>query len=94
MPRFLIEVGHENAPDAVACSKVIQIFQQTGSHWVTHADWGCRDGNHKAWLVLEAESKEEARLVVPAQFRSEARITRLAKFTTEEIDSFLKRHGH
>ena len=93
MPRFLIEVAHDNAPDAVACSKVIQIFQQTGSHWVTHADWGCKDGNHKAWLVLEADSKDEARLVVPVQFRNDARITRLAKFTTEEIDSFLKRHG-
>lgn len=93
MPRFLIEVAHDNAPDAVACSKVIQIFQQTGSHWVTHADWGCRDGNHKAWLVLEGETKEEVRLVVPAQFRAEARITRLAKFTTDQINSFLKQHG-
>ena len=94
MPRFLIEVAHDNAPDAVACSKVIQIFQQTGSHWVTHADWGCRDGNHKAWLILEAESKDEARLVVPAQFRGDARITRLTKFTIDQIDSFLNQQGH
>ena len=61
---------------------------------MTHADWGCKDGNHKAWLVLEADSKDEARFVVPAQFRNEARITRLAKFTIEEIDSFLKRYGY
>jgi hypothetical protein len=92
MPRFLIEVAHDNAPDAVACSRVIQIFQQTGSHWVTHADWGCKDGNHKAWLVLDAEDKDEARMVVPAQFRADARITRLTKFTTDQIDSFLKQH--
>jgi hypothetical protein len=94
MARFLIEVAHDNAPDAVACSQVIQIFQRTGSHWVTHADWGCKDGNHRAWLVLEADTKDEARFAVPVQFREEARITRLTKFTTEDIDNFLAKHGH
>ncbi len=89
----MIEVPHDNAPEPVACSKVVQIFQQTGSHWVTHADWGCRDGNHKAWLVLEADSKDDARFVVPVQFRDDARITQLTKFSVDEIDNYLRRHG-
>ena len=93
MARFLIEVAHDYAPDAVACSKVIQVFQHTGSHWVTHADWGCRDGNHKAWLVLEADSKDEAMHVVPVQFQADARITRLHKFTIEVIENFLNKHA-
>lgn len=89
MARFLIEVPHE--ADSVACSKVVQIFLKTGSHWVTHADWGCRDGDHRALLFLESENKDEARQVVPVQFRDHARITRLNKFTLEQIEAFLNR---
>jgi hypothetical protein len=90
MARFLIEVPHD--ADSVACAHVVQIFLKTGSHWVMRADWGCRDGDHKAWLILEGDSKDEARLVVPPQFRGEAKITELNKFTIEEIDTFLNRY--
>ena len=38
MARFLIEVQHEN--DVVACLRVVEIFLKTGSHYVTHMDWG------------------------------------------------------
>jgi len=38
---LLIEVPHD--PERVACARVVDVFQKSGSHWVTHADWGCRD---------------------------------------------------
>lgn len=38
MARFLIEVPHE--PEAVACARAVEIFLRTGSHFLTHADWG------------------------------------------------------
>ena len=59
MPRFFIEVPHEE--DEVACAKVVRIFLNTGSHYLSHADWGCADGEHKAWIIAEVESKDEAR---------------------------------
>src|SRR5690348_9303000 len=90
MTRFLIEVPHD--PDTISCARVVDVFQKSGSHWVTHADWGCRDGVHKAWIIVEADDKEEARRIVPPAFRASAKITGLNKFTVEEIDTILREH--
>jgi hypothetical protein len=42
MPRFLIEVQHEE--EAVACARAAQVLLRTGSHFLTHAEFGCKDG--------------------------------------------------
>ncbi len=90
MARFLIEVPHE--ADEVACAQVVKIFLATGSHFLSNADWGCHDGEHKAWIIIDTESKEEARSILPSAFRSQAKIVRLNKFTREEIDEILVHH--
>jgi hypothetical protein len=90
MARFLIEVPHEG--DFVACAKVVQVFLSTGSHLLTHADWGCMDGNHSAWLIVDVDSKEDALHVVPPAFRTQARIIALNKFTREQIETLMKQH--
>jgi hypothetical protein len=90
MARFLIEVPHEE--EVVACARVVEIFLKTGSHFLTHADWGCQDGEHKAWIVVEVDSKEEARCILPPAFRSEARVVSLNKFTMEEIEEVFRQH--
>jgi len=90
MARYLIEVPHE--AEEFACARVIEIFQKTGSHFVTHTDWGCLDGEHKAWLVMEVDNKEEARRILPPAFRSQAKIVGLNKFSMEEIDDILRHH--
>lgn len=90
MARFLIEVPHEAEP--VACARAVQVFLQTGSHFLTNAEWGCLDGEHKAWIILEAEDKDEARLVLPPAFRPEARIVGLNRWSMEEIDELLRHH--
>ena len=92
MPRFLIEATHE--AETVACAKVVQIFLATGSHFLTNADWGCMDGDHRALIIVEADDKDEARHVLPPAYRSDAKITRLSKFTMEQIERTLARHGH
>ncbi len=90
MARFLIEVPHE--AEKVACARAIRILLTTGSHFLTHADYGCLDGEHKAWIIVEVESREEARSIVPAAYRSQAKIVELNKFTLEEIDELLRHH--
>jgi len=90
MARFLIEVPHEE--ETVACARVVEIFLKTGSHFVTHTDWGCLDGEHMAWLIVEVDSKEDARRILPPAFRSQARIVGLNKFTMEQIDEILAHH--
>jgi hypothetical protein len=84
MARFLIEAPHD--PESIACARVAEIFLKTGSHFLTHADWGCLDGDHKAWIIAEVDSKEEARSILPPAMRSQAKIVKLNYFTMEEID--------
>ena len=90
MAKFLIEVPHE--PEMVACARVVQIFLKTGSHFLTNAHWGCMDGDHKAWIVAEVNSKEEALSILPPPLRSQAKIVQLNSFTLDQIDTILSQH--
>jgi hypothetical protein len=91
MSRFLIEVPHE--ADTLACAKVVKVFLESGSHFLTHADWGCKDGDHKAWLTVDVDSKEQARAILPPAYRHDAKIVQLNHFTIEEIDELMRYHG-
>lgn len=88
--RFLIQVSHD--PDPWACARVVETFLRTGSHYLAQADWGCTDGEHTAWMIVDAESKEEALQVVPRPFRREARVVRLNKFTLPELARLMRHH--
>jgi len=90
MAKFLIEVPHE-ATEA-ECIAAIQIFLKTGSHFLSHADWGCLDGMHKAWITVEADSKEEARGYLPPAYRSRASIVSLNKFALDPTDAVVAVH--
>jgi len=90
MARFLIEVPHE--AEEKACALAIQLLLQTGSHFLTNAEWGCFDGEHKGWVIIDVDSKEEARGILPPVYRSQAKIVKLNKFSMEEIDEILRHH--
>ena len=90
MPRFLIEVPHEE--EIVACAHVVETFLNTGSHYLTHADWGCKDGVHKAWIIAEVDNKDEAMAILPPMYRRDATIVQLNKFSMEEIEELLRFH--
>jgi hypothetical protein len=84
MPRFLIELPHE--AESLACAHFVKLMLTSGSHFLTHADWGCKDGVHNGWIIVEVGSKEEARNILPSPFRSQARIVALNYFTVEQMD--------
>ena len=86
--RFLIEVPHE--PNPVPCARAVEVFLKSGSHFLTHADWGCKHGEHKAWMIVEVDSGDEARAIVPPALRAQAKIVQLNAFTIDEIDNFLR----
>ena len=90
MTRYLIEVPHENKKEA--CERAVQVFMATGSHFMTNADWGCPDGEHKAWFVVDLESKEEALAILPPMFRHVAKVITLQRFSMDELDETMKRH--
>jgi len=88
MARFLIEVEHED--HLSACIQAARILLTTGSHFLTNADWGCNDGIHKVWIIVDVENKDEARRILPVEFRNIAQIIQLNKFTFEDIDNLEK----
>ena len=88
--KFLIEVPH--AENTVDCARVVDIFLKSGSHFLSRADWGCRDGEHKSWMIVDVDSKEEARRLLPPALRSQAKIVGLNTFTVEEIEEILSQH--
>jgi hypothetical protein len=88
MKKFLIEVPHKN--NKSDCEKAIRIFLQTGSHFLNKADWGCTDGEHKAWIVVEVPRKEDARNIIPPLYRSTAKIVELSTFDMEESVKYHK----
>ncbi len=90
MARFLIEVSHDGT--AAACARAAELLLRTGSHFLTRADFGCSDKVHKAWMIVEAESKDEARQVLPSELRPLASLTRLNHFTMAQVEEMKQRH--
>ena len=64
---------------------MVQEFLRAGAHYLTNADWGCDDGQHTAWIIVEAENDANALLMVPPFIRSTALLVKLNRFTPEEI---------
>jgi hypothetical protein len=90
MARFFIEVPHE--AEEIACARAAKTLLNTGSHFLTHADFGCKDGEHKAWIIVDVENKDVARAILPTDLRSQAKIVQLTRFSLEELDELLKHH--
>jgi len=89
VPRFLIEVPHE--ADTLECTRVVHIFLSTGSHFLTNAEWGCKSGVHKAWIMVDVDSESEARGIVPPAFRGAAKVVGVTHFTLAEIEPALRK---
>jgi hypothetical protein len=90
MTKYLVEVAHSS--DKIECLRTIQIFLSTGSHFLTNADWGCADGEHKAWFILEVDSKDEALRIVPSFYWKDTKIIKLTKFKLKEVEDMLMQH--
>jgi hypothetical protein len=90
MSKYLVEVLHR--ADKIECLRTVEIFLRTGSHFLTNAEWGCLDGDHKAWFFMDVNSKDEALRIVPPAYRKDAKITQLNKFNLKDVEELLKHH--
>lgn len=91
MSKYFIEIPHGS--DKVDCLRSVSILLSSGSHFLTNADWGCLDGQHKAWFFMDADSKDEALMIIPPAYRNVAKISKLNKFKLEDVNEILKHHG-
>ena len=90
MEKYLIEVPHGG--DKASCLQAVQVFLASGSHFVTHAEWGCRDGDHKAWLMVEVKDRTAAERILPSAYQRNAKITKISKFTREDLQGAAMNH--
>jgi ribulose bisphosphate carboxylase small subunit len=79
MKRFLVISNHKAEDCNLALKETLAIG------YLTHYDWGCKDGVHTGWAVLEAEDKAQALMSVPTFLRSQATVVRLTKFDPAKI---------
>jgi hypothetical protein len=75
MERYLIETPHS----AKDCKMLIDQVYAMG--YLHNFDWGCMDGVHSGWAIIEAENESQARLAVPSFVRHKARVIKLYKYT-------------
>ena len=78
MDRYLIESPHE----AADCDNIVR--QVAAAGYLHNFDWGCHDGVHVGWAVVEAVSPEHASQMVPWAVRGKARIVKLIKFEASD----------
>ncbi|MDP4285819.1 MAG: hypothetical protein Q8891_15485 [Bacteroidota bacterium] len=74
------------------CKHIFKIFLEPGSHLLSNASWGCKDGVHKSWFISDFESKEHALKVVPSFLRNNANIVELTKFDKSDMVNFAEDH--
>lgn len=91
MTRYFVEVPHGSSKQA--CDAAVKAFMETGSHFMTNADWGCRDGEHKAWFIVDIDDKRSVMEIIPPFLRRDAKITEVIKFRMQDIDEIKKSHG-
>jgi hypothetical protein len=85
MDRFLIETPHREQD----CLNLIEMVNAQG--YLTHFDWGCMNGVHSGWALIEADSEAEARLAVPPLVRGQARIVKVTKVDAAMLAQMHKR---
>ncbi len=81
MDRYLIETPHT----AQDCKLLIDQVYAMG--YLYHFDWGCMDGVHSGWAIIEAENEAQARLAVPSIVRNKARVIKLNRYTGIRMQS-------
>jgi hypothetical protein len=91
MAKYLVEVYHSAEKNKFL--RTIQIFLISGSHFLTHADWGCLDGEHKAWFVKDVDRKEDTLQIMPPYYRNNTKIIKLSTLNLQDVERFLKQHS-
>lgn len=76
MDRYIVISGHS----AEDCRRAVKYFAEFHAGYITHFEWGCKDNDHNAYAIIEAESHEHAKMSVPPLFRDKAKVVKLTYF--------------
>jgi hypothetical protein len=87
MDRYHIESPH--TPQE--CLRALDEILAKGPTALAGYEWGCMDGDHTGYSIVEAKSNAEAAETVPPFLRGKARVVKLNRFTPEQIREFHKK---
>jgi hypothetical protein len=76
MPRYIVISSHT----AEDCKMAVKHFREHHAGFLSHFEWGCYDNDHTAYLMLDAESHEDALQTVPPLWRNKTRVIQLTHF--------------
>jgi hypothetical protein len=84
MARYLVETGHTDRE----CLWALKQSLRDGPEYVSRFEWGCKDGEHRGWAIVEAEHKFAAQALVPQLLRPYTRIIELNQFSQAEAAAY------
>ena len=76
MDRYIVISTHTSED----CKMAVKQFRKYNAGFLTHFEWGCFDGDHTAYAIVEAENHENARMSVPPLFREKTKVVKLTYF--------------
>jgi len=81
--RYLLTVEHTLED----CTEALDSVFGHSKELLARFDWGCKDGKHVGWVVIEAGTEATARSLLPLTFRDKASVCMVNKFTPEDIQA-------
>ena len=81
MKKFLVISNHSDNDCVNALKEVLAIG------YLHHFDWGCKDGVHTGWAMIEAEDKAQAMMSVPTFLRGQAQVVQLTRFQADKVEA-------
>jgi hypothetical protein len=85
MDRYIIISEHT----AEECVAAVKYFVNYHAGFLTHFEWGCKDNDHHAYAIVEADDHLTASLMVPPLFREKAKIVKLTHFEAKNKEDHL-----
>jgi hypothetical protein len=82
MARYLLTCPH--TPED--CVPDIDSILGHSKELLARFDWGCKDGEHIGWVVVEAANETTARMMLPVAIRNKASLRLVNKFTPQDIE--------
>lgn len=82
MDRYLVISAHTEED----CKMAVKHFMKYHASFLTHFEWGCHDGDHHAYAIIEADSHENAKMSVPPIFREKSTVIKLVHFKPDQFE--------
>jgi hypothetical protein len=83
---YLIEMKHTKSE----CLKALDEINDNNKDLLSKINWGCLEGNHTGYLIVDASTEKEATKEIPKPAKERTTVYKLSKFTPEQIANYHK----